>query len=100
MAGQRLIGENSGMIYRIGDAVKIRVEAVSLEQRQVDFALVASERTPRRVGKTAKDKEKKGTRYIESMDKQRSKKKSAVKKDAVLTHKKSAKKKQSTRKRK
>ena len=100
MAGQRLIGENSGMIYRIGDAVKIRVEAVSLEQRQVDFALVASERTPRRVGKTAKDKEKKGARYIESMEKQRSKKKSAVKKDAVLTHKKSAKKKQSTRKRK
>lgn len=100
MAGQRLIGENSGMIYRIGDAVKIRVEAVSLEQRQVDFALVASERTPRRVGKTAKDKEKKGARYIESMEKQRSKKKSAVKKNAVLTHKKSAKKKQSTRKRK
>ena len=48
----------------------------------------------------SKDKEKKGARYIESMEKQRSKKKSAVKKNAVLTHKKSAKKKQSTHKRK
>ncbi|EJS85408.1 ribonuclease R [Pasteurella multocida subsp. multocida str. Anand1_cattle] len=37
LARQRLIGENSGMIYRIGDKVKIRVEAVSLEQRQVGF---------------------------------------------------------------
>ncbi|WP_439287358.1 ribonuclease R [Lonepinella sp. BR2357] len=58
-AGQRLIGENSGMLYRLGDKVRIKVEAVSLEQRQVDFSLVSSERKPRRVGKTAKTKAKK-----------------------------------------
>lgn len=57
-AKQRLIGENSGMIYRLGDKVQIRVVAVSLEQRQVDFALVSSERKPRRAGKTAKQKAK------------------------------------------
>ena len=36
-AKQRLIGENSGMIYRLGDKVKIRVVAVHLEQKMVDF---------------------------------------------------------------
>ncbi|WP_424409238.1 ribonuclease R [Pasteurella sp. PK-2025] len=71
LAKQRLIGENSGMIYRLGDKVKIRVEAVSLEQRQVDFSLVSSERKPLREGKTAKDKFKKNLRYAESLEKQR-----------------------------
>ena len=99
-AGQRLIGENSGMLYRIGDTVKIRVEAVSLEQRQVDFALVSSERTPRRVGKTAKDNAKKNTRYAESYEKQRKRSKSAVKKSDVLSKKKTTKKSTKTKKRK
>ncbi|WP_178161862.1 ribonuclease R [uncultured Haemophilus sp.] len=58
-AKQRLIGENSGMIYRLGDKVKIRVVAVHLEQKMVDFSLVESARKPRRVGKTAKQKAKK-----------------------------------------
>lgn len=92
-AGQRLLGENSGMIYRLGDVVKIRVEAVSLEQRQVDFALVSSSRTPRRAGKTAKDHAKKTMRYAESFAKQRAKSKnqSAVKKSRVSAKKKSSK---------
>ena len=58
-AKQRLIGENSGVIYRLGDKVEVRVEAVSLEQRQIDFSLVSSARKPRRAGKTAKQKAKK-----------------------------------------
>ena len=61
-AKQRLIGENSGMIYRLGDKVKIRVVAVHLEQKMVDFSLVESARKPRRVGKTAKQKRKKSLR--------------------------------------
>ena len=59
MPKQRLIGENSGMIFRLGDAVKVRVEAVSLEQKQIDFSLISSERKPRRSGKTAQTKAKK-----------------------------------------
>ncbi len=59
MPKQRLIGENSGMIFRIGDAVKVRVEAVSLEQKQIDFSLISSERKPKRRGKTARTKAKK-----------------------------------------
>ena len=58
-AKQRLIGENSGMQYRLGDKVRIRVEAVHLAQRMVDFSLVGSERKPRRAGKTAKTRAKK-----------------------------------------
>ncbi|WP_443091222.1 ribonuclease R [Basfia succiniciproducens] len=99
-AGQRLIGENSGAVYRIGDIVKVRVEAVSLEQRQIDFALVSSERKPRREGKTAKDNAKKNMRYAESFAKQRKKaaatskgkKKSAVKKSKNSVNKKANKK--------
>ncbi|MBN6067923.1 ribonuclease R [Aggregatibacter actinomycetemcomitans] len=59
MPKQRLIGENSGMIFRIGDAVKVRIDAVNLEQKQIDFALIDSERKPRRSGKTARTKAKK-----------------------------------------
>ena len=58
-AKQRLIGENSGMQYRLGDKVRIRVEAVHLAQKMVDFSLVGSERKPRRAGKTAKTRTKK-----------------------------------------
>lgn len=56
---QRLVGESSGMLYRIGDPVKIKVAAVNLEQRTLDFTLISSTRSPKRKGKTAKDKKKK-----------------------------------------
>ncbi len=58
-AKQRLIGENSRMQYRLGDKVRIKVEAVHLENKMVDFSLMGSERKPRRAGKTAKEKAKK-----------------------------------------
>lgn len=40
--GQRLIGGSSGVVYRLGDRVKIRVEAVHMDERNIDFALVSS----------------------------------------------------------
>lgn len=96
LAGQRLIGENSGVIYRIGDEVKVRVENVKLDQRQIDFALVSGCRKPRRAGKTAKDNAKKeqkfSLRYAESAAKQRKKSaKSAVKNAKELSVKKAKK---------
>ncbi|WP_244263155.1 S1 RNA-binding domain-containing protein [Yersinia frederiksenii] len=57
--GQRLIGESSGQVYRLGDTVEIRVEAVHMDERKIDFALVSSTRKPRGEGKTARDKAKK-----------------------------------------
>jgi ribonuclease R len=57
--GQRLIGESSGVVYRLGDTVEIRVDAVHMDERKIDFALVSSTRKPRGEGKTARDKAKK-----------------------------------------
>ncbi|OOF44415.1 ribonuclease R [Rodentibacter trehalosifermentans] len=74
---QRLIGENSGMQYRLGDKVRIRVEAVHLQQKMIDFSLVGSERKPRRLGKTAKERAKKI--FKERPSKNTKKRKSAVK---------------------
>ena len=81
MPKQRLIGENSGMIFRIGDAVKVRVEAVSLEQKQIDFSLISSERKPRRSGKTARTKAKKTE--VKPSKKTSTKKKVKAEKSAV-----------------
>ena len=81
MPKQRLIGENSGMIFRLGDAVKVRVEAVSLEQKQIDFSLISSERKPRRSGKTARTKAKKTE--VKPSKKTSTKKKAKINKSAV-----------------
>ena len=81
MPKQRLIGENSGMIFRLGDAVKVRVEAVSLEQKQIDFSLISSERQPRRSGKTARTKAKKTE--VKPSKKTSTKKKVKAEKSAV-----------------
>ena len=80
-AKQRLIGENSGMQYRLGDKVRIKVEEVHLENKMVDFSLMGSERKPRRAGKTAKEKAKKVFKELPS--KASKKRKSAVKKKEV-----------------
>ncbi|PHI41233.1 ribonuclease R [Actinobacillus succinogenes] len=79
-AGQRLIGENSGMLYRLGDKVRVRVEAANLENRQVDFSLVAGERKPRRPGKTAKTRAKQTALSAPKNKGKPKKEKSAVKK--------------------
>ncbi|SJL83691.1 ribonuclease R [Vibrio palustris] len=52
--GQRLKGESFGAIYRLGDSVKVKVQAVNLDDRQIDFALEGTERKARGEGKTAK----------------------------------------------
>ena len=57
--GQRLTGESSGQMYRLGDRVEVRVEAVNMDERKIDFSLISSERAPRNEGKTAREKAKK-----------------------------------------
>ena len=57
--GQRLIGESGGQTYRLGDRVEVRVEAVNMDERKIDFSLISSERGPRNVGKTEREKSKK-----------------------------------------
>ncbi len=60
--GQRLIGESSGQTYRLGDKVEIRVDAVHMDERKIDFVLLSSTRTPRGAGKTEKDRAKRTLR--------------------------------------
>ncbi|MDR9825909.1 ribonuclease R [Vibrio sp. FNV 38] len=52
--GQRLIGESFGLIYRLGDAVKVKVLSVNLNDKKIDFELVGTSRKLRGKGKTAK----------------------------------------------
>ena len=59
--GQRLTGESGGQTYRLGDRVEVRVEAVNMDERKIDFSLISSERAPRNVGKTARESAKKGS---------------------------------------
>ncbi|MCX8587623.1 MULTISPECIES: ribonuclease R [unclassified Gilliamella] len=54
----RLIGENTHYSYRLGDKVSVKVENVNPEERKIDFALVSSNNSPKRQGKTAKTKAK------------------------------------------
>lgn len=53
------MGESSGQTYRTGDRVEVRVEAVNMDERKIDFSLISSERAPHNVGKTAREKAKK-----------------------------------------
>nr|WP_086940067.1 ribonuclease R [Thaumasiovibrio occultus] len=57
--GQRLIGDHSKQVYRLGDTVQIRVLGVNLDDRKIDFDLVGSNRKPRREGKTEKQRMRK-----------------------------------------
>ena len=41
----RIIGQETRKIYRLGDAVKVRIEAVDLIKKQMDFTLVSRPKT-------------------------------------------------------
>ncbi|KLV00363.1 exoribonuclease R [Photobacterium aquae] len=56
--GQRLIGDASGQVYRLGDTVTVKVASINLNDRQIDFDIVGSNRKPSRAGKTGRDREK------------------------------------------
>lgn len=49
--GHRLTGERSGKVYRLGDQVEIKVAAVNLDDRKIDFVLSESESSTNRAGK-------------------------------------------------
>ncbi len=68
--GQRLVGESSGLIYRLGDVVRVKVLAVNLDDRQIDFEIVGTNRQPRGKGKTAKKRAANASKKATSMKKQ------------------------------
>lgn len=56
---QRLKGESSGQVFRLGDTVEVRVEAVHMDERKIDFVLISSTRKARGTGKTERNRSKK-----------------------------------------
>jgi ribonuclease R len=37
--GHRLTGERTGQVYRLGDRLRVKVAAVNLDERKIDFVL-------------------------------------------------------------
>ncbi len=56
-AAQAMVGERTGKQYRLGDSIDVRVEAVNLEDRKIDFAEVGVG-----TGKSGKPKKRKSAR--------------------------------------
>lgn len=70
----RLIGERSGVTYKLGDSVKVRVARVDVDERKIDFELIgAPESAP-------KKKQKKSTGNAETENKSKGKRKRKFKK--------------------
>lgn len=86
--GQRLMGESSGQTYRLGDRVEVRVEAVNMDERKIDFSLISSERAPRNVGKTAREKAKKAMQAKKAASGVRSAKRSTLSQTAPFAARK------------
>ena len=49
--GHRLAGERSGITYRLGDKVRVLVARVDLDERKIDFVLIARTATAKRATK-------------------------------------------------
>ncbi len=62
--GHRLAGERSGQVYRLGDLIKIKVAAVNLDDRKIDFVLVDSGH-----GKNVGGKKKSAKRHTKDLSK-------------------------------
>lgn len=97
--GQRLIGEASGQIYRLGDKVEVKVDSVSMDERKIDFSLISSTRTSRGKGKTARNKAKMREEKTPMRSRRRGGKQPAnFESDSAFRKEKSAKKKDKTNK--
>ena len=60
-ASHQLFGERTGVRYRLGDAVRIKVVRVSLDDKKIDFELIQSaKKTPKTAPKVTVQKSTKG----------------------------------------
>ncbi|MGF1688830.1 ribonuclease R [Photobacterium japonica] len=84
--GQRLIGDNSGLVYRLGDTVKVKVASINLNDRQIDFDIVGSTRKPRGAGKTARERENKARDGQGREKKQRMRKAEGMQRQSLKTY--------------
>ena len=63
----RLVGERTGVRYRLGDSVRVKVVAVNLDERKIDFEIAGQsagkktgEKTGKKKGRKKKDGKKRG----------------------------------------
>ncbi|MBK5940176.1 ribonuclease R [Halochromatium roseum] len=57
--GHRLTGERTGQVYRLGDRLRVKVAAVNLQDRKIDFVLAApivAKATPKRRSRSRRRK--------------------------------------------
>jgi len=94
--GHRLTGERSGMVYRLGDQVKIQVAAVNLVDRKIDFTLVEAvgAKAKSRRGKKAAPEATGETKPRDKAGKNRKKQTSGRVATSAVKDKKSASRKQ------
>lgn len=91
-AKQRMIGEHTRKVFRLGDQVSVKVVSVNLDDRKIDFELVSTiasakkKRTKKPVKRTLADSDiPKSERYQTKKSKPKEKKgKASGKKEAVL----------------
>lgn len=57
----RLIGERSGIVYKLGDLVKVKVGRVDIDERKIDFELIAAQGKKKNVSN--KSEKSSGTPY-------------------------------------
>jgi ribonuclease R len=68
-ARHELVGERGGQRFRLSDRVDVQIVRVDMETRKIDFRLIeATAPATRRVGKTARDAERKAARATEEDD--------------------------------
>ncbi len=67
----QLVGERSGIVFKLGDVVQVRVSRVAVHERKIDFDLISSQQEGRR--KKGKDKHIQKDKH-EQKDKKKAKK--------------------------
>jgi len=90
----RLVGEQTGRVYQLGDQVTVEVARVNMDERKIDFDLISSGSAKFMDATNAKAKKKKPAGDKHS----KAKKTGSKKRKANISHKYSSKKKASGRK--
>ncbi|VEI48707.1 ribonuclease R [Actinobacillus equuli] len=87
---QRLVG-GSGIIYRLGDPVKVKVINVSLDDKKIDFALIDNLRKGIAVGKRRSRRRKKlaTNRFSKNLKQSKQRSRSRKKKKLLVKPQKS-----------
>ncbi|MFT4938509.1 MAG: ribonuclease R [Paraglaciecola sp.] len=85
---QYLIGESSGTVYRLGDLLEVKVAAVNLDERKIDFLLDGAQLPDKRPAKRSSGAKKSSKRGTSKSDAKRAGDKGGAAPEAKKTTKK------------